>query len=71
MTYDPYVTISELMDEQDYLEDLLIRLMSEVRPYCRPSLVQYDVFPVFKEAVDFVEKKVPNAQTQTNSVRGP
>ena len=40
--------------EIEYLRDLIKRLMSEVRPYCRPSMVQYDVFPVFKEAVDKV-----------------
>lgn len=38
--------------EAGYLRDLLRRLMSEVRPYTRPSMVQYDIFPVFKEAVD-------------------
>lgn len=44
--------------ECEYLRDLLRRLMSEVRPYCRPSMVQYDVFPVFKEAVEYVNKKL-------------
>lgn len=38
--------------EVGYLRDLLRRLMLEVRPYTRPSLVQYDVFPVFKEAME-------------------
>ena len=42
--------------EVAYLHDLLRRLMSEVRPYTRPSMVKYDVFPVFKEAVDHVAK---------------
>jgi len=40
--------------EAVYLRDLLRRLMSEVRPYTRPSMVHYDVFPVFKEAVDYI-----------------
>lgn len=44
--------IKKLEADNVYLRDLLNRLMSEVRPYCRPSMVQYDVFPVFKEAVD-------------------
>lgn len=39
-----------------YLESLLRRLMAEARPYCRPSMVQYDIFPVFKEAVEYMEK---------------
>ena len=43
--------------ETVYLLDLLRRLMSEVRPYTRPSMVQYDVFPTFKEAVDHVSNK--------------
>ena len=54
---DRYVWCQECKSgrsEADYLRDLLRRLMAEVRPYARPSLVQYDVFPVFKEAVDYV-----------------
>lgn len=43
--------------KKDYLEDLLSRLMTEVRPYCRPSLVDYDVFPVFKEATEYIRNK--------------
>jgi hypothetical protein len=37
--------------EQDNKEllELLDRFRSEVRPYCRPGFVKYDVFPVFKE----------------------
>lgn len=42
--------------ENEYLKNLLNRLMSEVRPYCRPSLVDYDVFPVFKEAVEYLNE---------------
>lgn len=42
----------------EYQIDLLRRLMSEVRPYCRPSSVQYDMFPVFKEAVDYLNECV-------------
>lgn len=42
-------------NETKYLRNLLSRLISEVRPYCRPSMVNYDVFPVFKEAVDCLE----------------
>ena len=48
-------TTSELKNETKYLRGLLKRLMSEVRPYCRPSMVQYDTFPVFKEAVEYTE----------------
>lgn len=42
-------------EEKEYLKDLLSRLMTEVRPYCRPSFVDYDVFPVFKEAVEYIK----------------
>jgi hypothetical protein len=40
--------------ESIYLRDLLRRLMSEVRPYTQPSLVQYDAFPAFNEAANHV-----------------
>lgn len=43
--------LRDLIKKTEYLRDLLERLMSEVRPYCRPSC---DVFPVFKEAVEYL-----------------
>lgn len=45
-------------DDSAYLRDLIQRLMTEVRPYCRPSMVHYDVFPVFKEAVEFCKGRL-------------
>lgn len=44
-----------MSSDADYLRDLLSRLMLETRPYCRPSMVNYDVFPVFKEATDYMK----------------
>lgn len=38
------------------LRDLLNRFRSEVRMYCRPGMVQYDVFPVFREVDDLFDK---------------
>jgi len=45
------------MCEQDKLLDLLNRFRSEVRMYCRPSMVKHDVFPVFKEVDDLFKNK--------------
>ena len=39
------------------LKDLLERFASEVRIYCRPSMVNYDVFPVFKEVDNYLKGK--------------
>ena len=56
-----------MMNEEEYLRDLLKRLMTEVRPYTRPGMVNYDCFPVFKEAVDHLK----NEEKEESPVREP
>lgn len=56
--------MSNTTEENEYLRGLILRLMSEVRPYCRPSTVEYDVFPVFKEAVEYFKKKPASTATE-------
>lgn len=53
------LAVASMMPAQDqpelhHLRQLLLDLMSEVRPYCRPSMVDYDVFPAFKKAMDYM-----------------
>jgi hypothetical protein len=51
--------VRRLAFERDALLSLLDRLRNEVRMYCRPTMVKYDVFPAFKEVDDlFIAKKV-------------
>jgi chromosome segregation ATPase len=51
--YDKHCSCVPLLRaEVKRLTNLLDRFRAEVRMYCRPGMVQYDVFPVFKEVDD-------------------
>lgn len=45
-------------EKVEYLEDLLQRVISELRPYARPGMVRCDVFPHTKEAIDYIDGNV-------------
>ena len=54
---DDLKTIGDVVEHVKQLRQLLDDFRKEDRSYCRPSMVKYDMFPVFKRVDEFFRER--------------